>query len=85
MYYFGSCCLQPIMEERVRYDDNVRWTKYYALVDEVEDELHVVDYDDKEKEEHEKVIHVIVRVVINVGGGGCERCKKTMESYRSVL
>jgi hypothetical protein len=46
---FGMCCLQPIME-RVRYDDNVRWTKYYMLLDEMEDELQQQNVDEEQRE-----------------------------------
>jgi hypothetical protein len=69
---FGSCCLQPIME-RVRYDDNVRWTKYYELVDEMEDELQYVDDDDEE--EREKVT-CYCPSCYKRWWRGCERCKK---------
>jgi hypothetical protein len=62
---FGSCCLQPIME-RVRYDDNVRWTKYYMLLDEMEDELQYVDEEQRE----------ICCFNYKRWYRGCDRCKK---------
>ena len=71
---FGSCCLQPIME-RVRYDDNVRWTKYYELVDEMEDELQYVDDDIDDEEEREKVT-CYCPIRYKRWWRGCERCKK---------
>jgi hypothetical protein len=62
---FGMCCLQPIME-RVRYDDNVRWTRYYMLLDEMEDELQHVD------EEHGEICCLNYKRWYR----GCDRCKK---------